>query len=174
VCAPWHEVVGFYFGDNTYSFENELGTALDDGPVLNIEEVDFEGSLLGNVIVGTTDNFAHTYTVDPSTIEPGGYSESQLWVAFFTGGNRLSTLVNNADGRYRLEVGVKFEFVNASLIENRSPIAYMVPVLAVPYVATTPTRIGAHFQVAAFDQDYFNPLLRDEVFSLLDFPLDKL
>ena len=39
-----------------------------------------------------------------------------------------------------------------------------VPLLAVPYVAYVPnTRLGAHFQVMAYDQDYYLPELRDEV-----------
>ena len=159
VCTPWHELVGFYWGDDSYTFDNNA----EDGPVLNIEEVDYEGSLLGNFIFGSTDTFSHDYTVPVGTISLSGHSESPLWVAFFTGGNRLSTLVNNADGRYRLEVGVKFDFVNGTLLNNRSPRTNMVPLLAVPYVATTADRLGAHFQVVATDQDYFVPELRDEV-----------
>ena len=165
VCTPWHELVGFYFGDDSYGFpdvDNDPNT--QDGPILTVNGMDSDAnSLLGNFIIGSTDPFTHTYAVAAPT-NLAGYDESPVFVAFFTGGNRLSTLVNNADGRYRLETAIKFDFVNRTLLVNRSPRASMVPLLAVPYVAYVPnTRLGAHFQVMAYDQDYYKPELRDEV-----------
>ena len=161
VCTPWHEVSGFFFGDDTYEFHDDLSG--EDGPVLNVERVDYENGLLGNSIFGTTNPFTHTYEMPNNTIAMNGYSESQLWVAYFVGGNRMPVLNNNALGRYRLETSVKLEFVNGVLLDNNSPRAAMIPMLPVPYVESNEQRLGAHFQVIAYDPDNYKSEIRDEV-----------
>eukprot|EP00239_Pterosperma_sp_CCMP1384_P004716 CAMPEP_0197855464 /NCGR_PEP_ID=MMETSP1438-20131217/26697_1 /TAXON_ID=1461541 /ORGANISM="Pterosperma sp., Strain CCMP1384" /LENGTH=1343 /DNA_ID=CAMNT_0043470583 /DNA_START=38 /DNA_END=4069 /DNA_ORIENTATION=+ len=129
-CTPWSEVFGFFYGDGTFN---------SDGVVLQVTNIDFEDTLMGNFFRGTSKTFTHTY--------PAAYPKvGQPYTAFFTGGNRITTLNNNADGRYRLEINVWFR---SDYPDNASPISSMIPLLPVPY---TPAP-GLRFQVPAYDPD---------------------
>eukprot|EP00899_Mesostigma_viride_P012217 jgi/Mesvir1/20997/Mv08056-RA.2 len=128
VCTPWAEVFGFFFGD---------GVPFNEGVILDVTNVDPSASLLGNVIRGTSEWFSHTY--------PAANNNGAPWKAFFTGGNRIINLNNNANGRYRLEVEVSIQGI------NRSPVVTQIPVLPVVYT-DAPTH--AQFQVSAFDPDF--------------------
>eukprot|EP00873_Tetraselmis_striata_P017927 jgi/Tetstr1/438191/TSEL_026791.t1 len=147
-CTPWAQANGFFFGDTVYSYFTE-------GVVLNIEAVDHEFSMLGNAIRGTSDPIRHIYPAPSNAGKP--------YIAYFTGGNRLSTLNNNADGRFRLEVGVSFNMEFGAdgrrlYLKNRSPVASTMPIMPVLYQDG-----GFQFQIAAIDPDMGDPDLADQV-----------
>ncbi|KAK3237965.1 hypothetical protein CYMTET_51988, partial [Cymbomonas tetramitiformis] len=130
-CSPWSITFGFFYGDG--AFNNE-------GVVFKITEINHEDNLVGHFFRGTSHTFTHTY---PAASSDG---TGVVYTAFFTGGNRISTLNNNANGRYRLEANIVF---NPNFPDNKSPISSQIPLLPVPYTAYP----GAKFQVPAYDPD---------------------
>ncbi len=68
----------------------------------------------------TTPNIIHTYSapLNPATNSP--------WVADISSCCRISTLVNNPDGNYRVETQVRFD------ISNRSPVSTMPAIINAP------------------------------------------
>ncbi|XRB03543.1 IPT/TIG domain-containing protein [Pycnococcus provasolii] len=142
VCTPWNEVFGFFFGDtiNTNSLE-------DHELVVDVVDLDTEDTMLGNTVrVRTKTPRGHTYQGS------GPENKGEGFVAFFTGGNRISNMNNNGDGRYRLETLVKLDTYRPL---NRSPIGSNIPVLPLPY-DSTPGNDGVNFQIAAFDPDEYD------------------
>uniref|UniRef100_A0A061RNA4 LamG-like jellyroll fold domain-containing protein n=1 Tax=Tetraselmis sp. GSL018 TaxID=582737 RepID=A0A061RNA4_9CHLO len=149
VCAPWAESFGFFFGDGEYS----------DEIVVSVTDIDFETGLVGNYIRATSAPIVHNYSAAYDTSDPG---RPKPWVAYWTAGNRLSELRNNADGRFRLEADVRFlmrsrpRFLNSEglmeyvVVNNRSPIVAQIPVLPVMY----PESGIARFQIPAYDPDF--------------------
>ncbi|GBG58751.1 hypothetical protein CBR_g151 [Chara braunii] len=134
-CAPWSEAYGFFFGDGeTWDME------------LTIDAVNFETNQLGNYLRGHS-VFRHRYKA------PKNLAFNTPWVAYFTGGNRIRSLNNNKEGRYRLETTVNIQG------PNRSPIATNIPVLPVPYEQSE----NATFQIAAFDPDIDPDILETEI-----------
>uniref|UniRef100_A0A061RH36 IPT/TIG domain-containing protein n=1 Tax=Tetraselmis sp. GSL018 TaxID=582737 RepID=A0A061RH36_9CHLO len=153
VCSPWAETNGFFFGDSVYSYHS-------DGVILNINDVNHDRSMLGNSIRGISDPITHTYDRPDNDGEP--------FIAYMTGGNRLATLNNNAHGRFRLEIGVKFLTALGSdgrplFRKNRSPVASTIPIMPVVYTDSVGPNDGARFQIAAIDPDFGVPDLRDQV-----------
>ena len=56
---------------------------------MQVTDLDFDNTVYGNSFRGTSTKFTHVY--------PGGFSTGvEPFVAYFTGGNRLKTLNNNA------------------------------------------------------------------------------
>eukprot|EP00899_Mesostigma_viride_P026947 jgi/Mesvir1/7437/Mv19218-RA.1 len=125
-CSPWAEVFGFFFGD---------GTAYE--VTMTFDDINFEPTANGNFIRVSTSDILHRYPRSKDTA-------TEPWVAFFTGGNRLEQLNNNANGRYRLQAQVNV------VGSNRSPRATQIPVLPVPYVGRPEM---AKFQIAAYHPD---------------------
>lgn len=138
-CAPWYDTFGFFFGDGDFH-DIEL----------RITDVNHDDAKTGNFLYGVT-SILHNY---PSPKK----SDSEPWIAFFTGGNRLnyidSRLNNNNQGRYRIETVVNIQG------DNHSPIATALPVVPVPYTGRSANLQGlgmmATFEVAAYDPD-INP-----------------
>jgi hypothetical protein len=91
-CSPWADTFGFFFGDGSH-----------DTLVMKVTEVNHVPDILGNYIRGTSLPISHTYGADK-------LDANTPWVAFFTGGDRLTKtsgpLNNNNHGRFRLEVRV--------------------------------------------------------------------
>lgn len=143
VCAPWAESYGFFFGDS--------GSA--EEVVVTVTDIDFDRGLVGNVLRATSAYIVHNYTSPYDNSVP---LSPKPWVAYWTAGNRLTELQNNADGRFRLEIDVRFLTTGCSsaagctIISNRSPVAAQIPVMPVVYPASG----VASFQVAAYDPDY--------------------
>ncbi|XRB02013.1 IPT/TIG domain-containing protein [Pycnococcus provasolii] len=133
-CTPWNEVFGFFFGDNSADMTT---TNLD----VDVVDVDFDDTMAGNTIYVNNNRSPLKKT----------YKGTATYTAFFTGGNRASELLNNADGRYRLEIEVRIDNTNAARLKNRSPIATNIPILPLPYTDSTAGHL--QFQIAAYDPD---------------------
>jgi len=129
-CTPWSEVFGFFYGDGGFNIE---------GIVVKVTEIDFDNTVLGNSFRGTSTKFKHLY-------DAGYLTGTTPFTAYFTGGNRLRSLNNNPQGRFRLETAVKF---NPADPLNASPIGGQIPMLPVPYTVYP----GAMFQIPAYDRD---------------------
>ena len=120
---------------------------------MTVSDIDFERGLIGNSIRATSMLITHNYQ---SAHDDSVSGAGKPWVAYWTGGNRLSQLRNNADGRFRLEIDVRFLTQKknggpeSSIVSNRSPIVAQIPVMPVVY----PPSGTATFQVAAYDPDY--------------------
>ena len=134
-CSPWADSYGFFFGDGS-----------THNVVLTLTELDTEKVSTGNFLKGVS-VFEHTYS-------NGKKDANNPYVAFFTGGDRLSKgdgkLQNNFNGRFRLEATVNIQGT------NRSPVAASMPILPVPYTgrsALSAYGYMATFQVAAYDPD---------------------
>ena len=119
-CTPWSQVFGFFFGDDNATHHS----AFNEGVVAEVTDMSFENTEFGNYVRMRAVSCTHTYTA------PMHAATNKPYVAFFTGGNRIDQLHNNANGRYRLEVEVAF----VKPFSNRSPIATNIPVLPLPYV----------------------------------------
>jgi len=143
MCAPWAESYGFFFGDGSYA----------DEVVVSVTDIDFDRGLVGNSLRATSQLIVHNYTA-PYDNTGGGVDTYKPWVAYWTGGNRITQLQNNADGRYRLEIDIRFltSCVGGScnIITNKSPIVAQIPVMPIVYPASG----IANFQVAAYDPDF--------------------
>lgn len=144
-CTPWNEVFGFFFGDQLVTspnatYKGRRNSAHSAGVMAEVKDISFSDTDFGNYIQMEAIPFTHTYetALHPETNKP--------YIAYFTGGNRLHQLNNNANGRYRLEIEVAF----VAPFRNRSPIATNIPVLPLPYV-DAPNHV--QFQIAAFDPD---------------------
>lgn len=124
---------GFFFGDDS---EEKYWA---DEVVVDVVDIEHDDSLQGNYFRGTSLPVTHEY----ASADYGG----RPYTAFFTGGNRIGTLNNNAFGRFRLEVNVMFR--DGPNIANRSPVGAQIPVLPVPYGGNA----GTKFQVLAYDPD---------------------
>jgi len=74
------------------------------------------------------------------TLLPGGGA----WTAFWTGGNKANSIMNNKLGRFRLEVNVRFDRGTG----NGSPVITAPPIIPVLYKDG-----GATFSIAAHDPD---------------------
>ena len=132
-CLPWTEVYGFYAGDGGNK----------DVEITITDSTSDVYSPLANYIIGKS-VFTHTY----ASAENGG----EAWTAYFTGGDRDPSLLNNAGGRFRLETTVKISGT------NRSPIASVIPIIPVPKSAT-----AAQFQIMGYDLNALTttPTVRD-------------
>lgn len=93
------------------------------------------------------DRILHEY---PAPIDQ---ANSLPYTAFFTSGERLSSLVNNKNGRFRLEASVAIggQAGVANGVYNRSPRASIVPVIPVPYIGREAGM--SRFFITAFDPD---------------------
>ena len=115
--------------------------------IVTVTDIDFDRGLVGNSIRATSMLITHNYSFAHDNSVTGA---GKPWVAYWTGGNRLSQLRNNADGRFRLEIDVRFMTQGGVVVDNRSPIVMQIPVMPVVY----PPSGTATFQVAAYDPDY--------------------
>lgn len=98
----------------------------------------------------TNDRILHQY---PTPYDTSG-AEAAPWRVFFTSGERLSSLVNNRNGRFRLEAEVAIGSSGVQISNggfNRSPRASVVPVIPVPYVSRAAGM--SRFYISAFDPD---------------------
>lgn len=93
------------------------------------------------------DHILHEYPA------PFDTANSSPYTVFFTSGERLSNLVNNKNGRFRLEatvaIGDQAGITNG--VYNRSPRASIPPVLPVPYIGRDAGM--SRFFITAFDPD---------------------
>jgi hypothetical protein len=89
-------VFGFFFGDDT----QEKYWA--DEVVVEVKDIDHDDSLQGNYFRGTSLPVLHVYAAADYDGSP--------YTAFFTGGNRIATLNNNALVRPRAEFNKAFHF----------------------------------------------------------------
>jgi len=145
-CSPWSQTYGFFFGDNDTS-----GIPLSTDVVLEITEMNYEETNVGNYLLGTSRELYHTYpTKKKDVFTP--------WTAYFTGGNRLTystdRLINNHQGRFRLELTVNLNYPDDQ--PNNSPVMTALPVLPVPYTGRSEisgSGMLATFQVSGFDPD---------------------
>lgn len=133
-CAETKETHGFFFGDGDFS-------PLDMKVERTVLPVN---AIKGSALV------SHRY---PAATDA---SNGNLpYKAFFTMGNRLTYLNNNARGRIRLEVDVEIAWNGISNEPNNvSPIATSIPILPVPY--TSRGSNFARFSISAYDPDVFN------------------
>jgi len=136
-CSPWAETFGFFFGDGGH-----------ETLIVQVTEVNHRRSILGNYVRGRSLPVVHDY---PSNKK----SETEPWLAFFTGGDRLTyrsgMLNNNNQGRFRLEVTVNIQG------RNRSPVASSLPVVPMPYMGREYRSQHGYmstFQLAAYDPDH--------------------
>ncbi len=120
-CLPWSEVYGFFMGDGS-------SRAVD---LVITESTEDVYSPLANYVVGKS-VFSHTYAAADNGGEP--------WLAYFTGGDRDTSLMNNRGGRFRLEAQVKISG------NTRSPMVSFMPIVPVPKTAST-----VQFQVTSYD-----------------------
>lgn len=127
-CTPWSEAYGFFFGDDTFK---------TDGIVFDVTEVVHGAGLLDNMVRLRSVKFSHVY---PGATAPAGGA----WTAFWTGGNKANSLMNNRLGRFRLETEVRFDVG----MGNKSPIITAPPIISVLYQDW-----GANFSIPAYDPD---------------------
>lgn len=125
-CTPWSDAYGFFFGDGTFK---------NDGLVFDVTEVVHGSGLLENMVRLRSQKFSHVYSAATTT-------EGGAWTAFWTGGNKANTIENNKLGRFRLEVGVRFD----GGVGNASPVITAPPVIPVLYQDG-----GAKFTIPAHD-----------------------
>ena len=132
-CMPWSEVYGFFMGDGN---SREIDLTVTD----STRDV---YSPLQNYIVGKS-VFSHTYA--------SADNAGEAWMAYFTGGDRDSSLMNNAGGRFRLETQVKISGT------NRSPVAAVMPIIPIPKSGSS-----IQFQIMGYDLNDLakTPTIRD-------------